>query len=63
MAVSKAQQRATAKYEAKVYDKTLIRVPKGYLSEIKAAADTAGESVNGWIKGAIEARLAAESGR
>lgn len=60
MAVSKAQQRATAKYEAKAYDKTLIRVPKGYLAEIKAAAEVSGESVNAWIKGAIAARLAAE---
>ena len=31
MTITKAQQKAVAKYESKVYDKTLIRMPKGKL--------------------------------
>ena len=54
MAVSKAQQKAVAKYEAKVYDKTLIRLPKGRLDDIKAHAAAQGESVNGFINRAID---------
>ena len=54
MAVSKAQQKAVAKYEAKAYDKTLIRLPKGRLDGIKAHAAAQGESVNGFINRAID---------
>lgn len=53
MAVSKAQIKATAKYEAKTYDKTLIRLPKGRLDEIRAHIEPAGESLNGFIGRAI----------
>nr|WP_325242621.1 hypothetical protein [uncultured Oscillibacter sp.] len=53
MAVSKAQIKATAKYEAKAYDKTLIRLPKGRLDEIRAHIEPAGESLNGFIGRAI----------
>ena len=53
MAVSKAQIKATAKYEAKAYDKTLIRLPKGRLDEIRAHIAPAGESLNGFIGRAI----------
>jgi len=54
VAVSKAQQKAVAKYEAKAYDKTLIRLPKGRLDGIKAHAAAQGESVNGFINRAID---------
>lgn len=54
MPASKAQQKAVAKYESKVYDKTLIRMPKGRLDEVKAHAQTTGESVNGFINRAID---------
>ena len=53
MAVSKAQQKAVAKYEAKAYDKALLRLPKGRLDEIKAHAEAQGQSVNGFIGRAI----------
>ena len=53
MTVSKAQIKATAKYEAKAYDKTLIRLPKGRLDEIRAHIEPAGESLNGFIGRAI----------
>ena len=53
MTVSKAQMAATAKYEAKAYDKILIRLPKGTKAEIEAAAAPSGQSVNGFICEAV----------
>lgn len=61
MPVSKAQQRATAKYEAKVYDKLLLRLPKGQKEIIQDHAATVGESVNGYIVKAISRRMEAEA--
>lgn len=57
MPVSKAQQKATAKYEAKVYDKTLLRLQKGKLDIIKAHAQAHDESVNGFINRAIDNQM------
>ena len=57
MTVSKAQKAATAKYEAKVYDKVLVRLHRGKKSEIKAAAKPKGQSVNGFISEAIDEKL------
>ena len=53
MTVSKAQKAATAKYEAKTYDKVLVRLPRGKKNEIESAAKTEGKSVNGFINRAI----------
>lgn len=53
MAVSKAQQKAVTKYDAKAYDKTLLRLPKGRLDTVKAYASARGESTNGFIGRAI----------
>lgn len=53
MATTKAQQKAVAKYESKVYDKTLIRMPKGYLPAVKDHATQQGETLNGFINRAI----------
>ena len=53
MAVSKAQQRAVTKYDAKTYDKTLLRLPKGRLDIVRTHATAHGESVNGFIGRAI----------
>lgn len=57
MAISKAQQKATAKYEAKAYDKTLVRLPKGRLDEVRDHAAARGESVNGFINRAIDSQI------
>ena len=57
MPVSKAQQRAVAKYMAANYDEIKLRVPKGDKDRIKAHADTRGESVNGFIFRAIRAQM------
>lgn len=57
MPVSKAQKAATAKYEAKTYDKVLVRLPRGKKGEIESAAKTEGKSVNGFISEAIDEKL------
>ena len=62
MPVSKAQQKAVARYEAKAYDKTLLRLPKGQLEEIKNYAAARGESVNGFIGRAIAEAMNRDNG-
>lgn len=57
MTVSKAQKVATAKYEAKAYDKVLVRLPRGKKREIEAVAKPKGQSVNGFISEAIDEKL------
>ena len=57
MTVSKAQKAATAKYEAKVYDKVLVRLPRGKKNEIDSHIKPRGESLNGFINRAIDAAL------
>ena len=57
MNVSKAQLKATAKYELKVYDAVRLRVKKGRKEELKAIAKSLGESLNIFINKAIEERI------
>ena len=54
MAVSKAQQKAVAKYMKNNYDELKIRVQKGRKDIIKAHAEKNGESVNGFVNRAID---------
>ena len=54
MTVSKAQKAATAKYEAKTYDKVLLRMPRGRKEIIQTHAEAHSESVNGFINLAID---------
>lgn len=54
MPTSKAQQRAVAKYMKNNYDELKVRVPKGDKDKIKAHAENKGESVNGFVKRAID---------
>lgn len=61
MPVSKAQQRATNKYKKTNYDRIELVVPKGRKAEIKDYADAIGESLNAYINGAIDLRIAQES--
>ena len=53
MPASKAQQKAVAKYMKNNYDEIKIRIAKGEKEIIKAHAERQGESVNGFIKRAI----------
>ena len=39
------------------YDRIAVNVPKGEREQIKAAADAAGESLNGYIVQAVQARM------
>lgn len=63
MALTTARKKANAKYEAKAYDKTLIRLPKGRLDEIRAHIEPAGESLNGFINRAITETMERDSGK
>lgn len=55
--VSKAQQKAVAKYMKNNYDELKIRIPKGEKEKIKKAADNCKMSVNGFINSAINEKL------
>lgn len=62
MAVSKAQQAATAKYMKNNYDEMKIRVRKGTKQLIEAAAKADNESINGYVKKAVKAQYEADTG-
>ena len=53
MAITKANQRAVAKYTKNHYDDIKVRVPKGDREKIQAHSEKRGETVNGFIKRAI----------
>lgn len=55
--VSKAQQRAVHKYVKANYDRLELTVPRGRKAEIKAHADSCGESVNAFINRAINNQI------
>ena len=60
MAASKAHLEATARFEAKAYDKILLRLRKdGFCSKdtITLAAGKSAKSLNGYITEAIEEKL------
>lgn len=61
MPASKAQQRAVNKYVKANYDLYQIKMPKGKKDDVKAAATTAGESMNQYIINAIEQRVERDS--
>lgn len=55
MTVSKAQLEAKDRYEAKAYDKILVRVPKGKRAVIQAHAEKYdNKSTNAFITRAID---------
>lgn len=57
MPTSKAQQKAVTKYDAKTYDKFLVRVLKGRKEEITAHAQGRGKSLNGFVNEAIDEKI------
>lgn len=63
MAVTKAQQKAVAKYMKNNYDTTLIRMKKGAKQLIEAAAQANHESINGYLKKAVKAKYEADTGK
>lgn len=56
MPVSEAQRKAAAKYLEKL-DEIRIRMPKGRKDEIKAHANSQGQSVNSFIIAAIDEKM------
>lgn len=60
MAYTEAQKKATEKYKQAKYKRIPLDVPKEKFETIKAAAETAGESVNGYIKRAVDERMERE---
>ena len=55
--ISKAQQKAVNKYVKNNYDRINVTLPKGQKDIIAKAAEKAGESVNGYIKKAVDERM------
>lgn len=54
---SKAQIKATNKYNASNYDNLRIVIPKGQKATVEAAAKEAGESINQYTQKALLARM------
>lgn len=59
--VSKAQQKAVNKYVKNNYDRINVTFPKGQKDIIQNAAEAIGETVNGYIKKAVELRLESDN--
>lgn len=57
---SKAQQKAVAKYMKENYDIFQVRMPKGKKEQVRAAAESAGKSLNGYINEAIDEKMQTE---
>ena len=55
--ISKAQQKAVHKYVKNNYDRIELTVPKGQKDIIKAAAESVGESLNIYVRNAIDRRM------
>ena len=60
MTITEAQKRASAKYNAKAYDRIELKVKKGHKAKIKAHAESHGESVNGFVNRAIDETMERE---
>lgn len=67
MTITPAQAKATSKYQAKTYDKILLRIRKDAdgltRDKIQQAADAAGESVNEYILKAVSNRISEETAK
>lgn len=59
--MGKTSSKVKDRYNAKVYEEIKVRVYKGEKDKIKAHAETKGESVNGFIKRAIDETMERDS--
>ena len=57
MAISEAQQRAVAKYNAANYERVELRLRKGKKALLKSHAQMHGESLNEFVNRAIDETL------
>ena len=62
MAYNESRKKASIEYAKRSLKRIPLDVQKEIYDEIKAAADKAGETVNGYIKKAIEQRMENENG-
>ena len=62
MPASKAQQKAVAKYMKNNYEEIKLRIKKGSKQPLQDVAREKGESINGYIKNAVQARYKADTG-
>jgi len=58
--MGKTSSKVKDRYNAKVYDSYLVRIPKGHKATVQAAADREGESINGYTNKALLARMGLE---
>lgn len=63
MPTTKAGQRAVHKYVKNNYDRLEITVPKGRRDDIKAHAESQGESMNAFIIRAINEAIARDAAK
>lgn len=59
---SQAQNKATQKYIKNNYDEFKIRLSKGSKNVIKHYADIQGDSLNGYTKKALQAKIKSDTG-
>ena len=57
MTISKAQQKAVAKYTKENYDEIKLLVPKGDKDKYKSAAESEGKSLNQFIVDCVEDKI------
>ena len=62
MSYNESRKKASIEYAKRSLKRIPLDVQKEKYDEIKAAADKAGETVNGYIKKAIEQRMENENG-
>ena len=62
MTISESQKKAHYKYERENIKRIPLDVQKQHYEKIKAAADNVNESVNGYIKKAVDMRMESEEG-
>lgn len=63
VAITEAQKKAVAKYNAKAYDEIKLRVSKGKKEVIQDVAASQGKSTNEYVKNAIQSKIKADTGR
>lgn len=61
MALSEVQRAANDKYIAAHYQRLPISYPNEFCTEVRTAAEAAGESLAGYIRKAIEMRMEADA--
>lgn len=63
MTISKKQQACVNRYIAGKYDRINLTVKKGIKQALQEAAKDKGESINGYIKNAVQAQYKADTGK